>query len=449
MRLSGCLKKLALAALLVTLLAAAAFWWLSREEPADTRWNGAYLQNDGRHLIVAARSEGRVRTYVAETGETELLTPEGDRFDAPPEALGEAELIPVVETFHQFESGDLTLRAKLTLPPEGTGAAPYPVVVIVHGSDDLSAVDRYMYPYLFAPRGIATLVFDKRGTGESEGNYTQNFHVLAGDVMAAVDWVAARPEIDASRIHLAGYSQGGWIAPLAASRLEERSTGPKVRSLLIGYGPMVPIVDEDRWGWVYAFEQKGFTDDPEAMAGAQELHDLTVAIIDRGEDRWGELDRRLDEARDEPWFEALRGSDSMLGAFADVDVPLWMARPYAAWRLRPVDGAPMADRLYDPEPVVAALDVPSLWLLGGEDSSMPTGWTVEKLEAARAQGAPITIRVWPEAEHGIWRFEDTPDGRQYLNLEPDYLETMVDWLRRQSGIGEPVTGPPPLTTTPG
>ena len=84
------------------------------------------------------------------------------------------------ETF-TFPSGDLALRGKLVLPPASSGPGPYPAVVLVDGSESYSAVDYYFEPYLYAAHGIATLAYDKRGTGESEGEYTQNFHVLAGD----------------------------------------------------------------------------------------------------------------------------------------------------------------------------------------------------------------------------------------------------------------------------
>ena len=88
------------------------------------------------------------------------------------------------------------------------------------------------------------------GRAESEGDYNQNFHLLSDDVAAAVEWLAKSTEIDSDSIHLAGYSQGGWIAPLAATKTQ-------VSSLLINYGPMVPITGEDRWGYVYALEQAG------------------------------------------------------------------------------------------------------------------------------------------------------------------------------------------------
>ena len=444
--------------LAVLLLAGGVAWWISnREEPADTRFSGAYRLDDGRLVFVTPR-EGDVLRYRMMNGESRALWPAGERAytagpgwaeptpveievaftafegEGPPAGFtwkqdgseSTARRLNLPETFFTFESGDLTLRGKL-VKPEGKG--PFPAVVLVHGSGDESAVDYYSDPYLFASHGIATLVYDKRGTGESEGEYTQNFHVLAKDVLAAVNWLRHRPEVDASRIHLAGYSQGGWIAPLAASKTKG------IRSLLIGYGPMVPITGEDRWGYVYRLRKKGFGED--ALREADRLNDVLSAIVDRGEDRWDEMGRLLDEAEGKPWFEAVKGSDSALGFVAGTWMPRWVIRLYAAWKLRDTGGEPFADRLYDPYPTVASLNgTPSLWIFGGEDSSMPTGWTIEKLETLRAMGRPIEIAVFPKAEHGILRFEDSKDGeRKMLGYEPEYFPMEVDWLRRQSGLG--------------
>ena len=162
-----------------------------------------------------------------------------------------------------------------------------------------------------------------------------------------------------------------------------------------------------------------------------------VAIVDHGEwERWDELMGLLEESEGEPWFEAAAGSDSTVGFLADTSMPGWVIKLYAKWKLRARSGGePLADRLYDPVPVVASLEMPSFWIFGGEDSSMPTEWSVAELERLRAEGRPISIRVYPEAEHGILRFEETEEGgRRYLGYEPGYLMSMVEWLRDQSGL---------------
>ena len=71
-------------------------------------------------------------------------------------------------------------------------------------------------------RGMAVLGYDKRGVGESTGDWnTASFDDLAGDVVAAFKYLKTRRDIDASQIGLLGISQAGWIMPLAAVRAKD------------------------------------------------------------------------------------------------------------------------------------------------------------------------------------------------------------------------------------
>lgn len=441
---------------LATVTAVAAFavgaWLYSREPPPDTRWTGAYRLADGRLVLVTPR-EGKELRYRLLSGESSVLWPLADgsyeagpgwaerrpvrvrvAFRGTPPAVTalrwwqdgqwqDGVRLPLPERIVTFASGDLILRGKLVTPP---GSGPFPAVVIAHGSEKDSAVDYYFNPYLHAATGVACLVFDKRGTGGSTGRYTQYFPALAADVAAAIGWLRTQPQIDAERIHVAGFSQGGWVAPLAALR------AGGVKSVLVGYGPAVPVVLEDRWGYVYALRHKGFGDD--AIAATNRLSAITGAIFDRGENRWTELGEAIDKERARAWFATVQGSDSMIGEVTSTKAPLWGMRAYLAWMRWRQGDTPYIDRLYDPMTTLTKLDAPSLWILGGEDSSNPTGWTLEKLQELRAAGKRISWQVFPHAEHGIRTFVETPDGRRDLGLEPGYLPLMVRWLREQSGL---------------
>ncbi len=436
---------------------AVAYSLFAREAPLDTRFTGAYRLDDGRLVLISPREADTLR-YRLMSGESAALRPAGDLvFEAgpgwsrsepvevtvvfdPPEsgpppgltwrtAAGEqrGRRLALPEVMSSFPSGELELRAKLVLP-EGDG--PFPVVVFVHGSGAESAVDIYFNPYHFAAHGIAGLAYDKRGTGGSQGEYNQNFYLLSDDAAAAVEWLRTRPEVDPDNIHLAGYSQGGWIAPLAATKTA-------VRSLLICYGPMVPITGEDRWGYVYALEQAGFGE--EAVREVDAIDAIASDILDRGANRWTELGRALAAAEDAEWYDAVRGSDSMVGFLTETRLPLWAVRVWAWWRTR--GGEPFVDRLYDPVPTVASLDTPSLWIFGGRDSSMPSGWSIDELEKLQAAGRPIEIELFPEAEHGMLLFEEAKGERELLGYAPGYLELQVEWVRRQAE-------PPPTAYSP-
>ncbi len=89
------------------------------------------------------------------------------------------------------------------------------------------------------------LVYDKRGVGQSGGSFpgesptSGTIDVLARDAAAAARFLATQPEIDRNRVGLAGHSQAGWVAPLAAER------APVIRFLVLFSGPAVTADEND------------------------------------------------------------------------------------------------------------------------------------------------------------------------------------------------------------
>jgi len=122
-----------------------------------------------------------------------------------------------------FNNGDLPLAGMLFVP-EGEG--PFPTVVIIHGS---GASHRDSKWYLSVTQhlldnGIAVLLPDKRGSEMSEGEWRgASFEDLAGDTLSAVEYLKSQDYLEYSSIGLLGMSQGGWIAPLAASKSDDIS----------------------------------------------------------------------------------------------------------------------------------------------------------------------------------------------------------------------------------
>jgi len=114
----------------------------------------------------------------------------------------------------RFHSDGFTLAGTLYMP---NGAGPHPAVVLFHGSGPAGRLD--VPAQWFAHHGVAALTYDKRGVGESTGNWHDvAFMTLCDDGLAAIQLLKARPDIDKKRIGVWGLSQGGWLAPLAASR---------------------------------------------------------------------------------------------------------------------------------------------------------------------------------------------------------------------------------------
>ena len=122
----------------------------------------------------------------------------------------------------KFESQGVTLAGSI-LTPKKTVAA----VVIVHGSDP---VKREMdFAIRLAKEGIAVLTYDKRGVGESGGVYVgpsvgtnnidnTNLDLLSHDASSAVNTFRTYLKDKKTPIGLVGFSQAGWIIPIAASK---------------------------------------------------------------------------------------------------------------------------------------------------------------------------------------------------------------------------------------
>jgi alpha-beta hydrolase superfamily lysophospholipase len=119
------------------------------------------------------------------------------------------------ETEIEFASGDLTLAGTLFMP---RSAGPHPAVLLVHG-DRPGERDGYR-PYVqhFARNGIAALIYDRRGSGKSGGQWRgARFEEFAADALAGVRFLRDRKEIDKAWVGLWGISQGAWVIAIAAA----------------------------------------------------------------------------------------------------------------------------------------------------------------------------------------------------------------------------------------
>ena len=126
-------------------------------------------------------------------------------------------------TFQNLKD-NITLSATLSVP--NTQSKPT-AVILISGMGPNDRDNTVMGHKLFLPvseyfskRGIAVLRYDKRGTGTSSGvfNMTITSADLAGDVLAALEFLKNRSDIDTKKIGFVGTSEGGFIAFMAASQ---------------------------------------------------------------------------------------------------------------------------------------------------------------------------------------------------------------------------------------
>ncbi|MFB9903163.1 alpha/beta hydrolase family protein [Allokutzneria oryzae] len=109
-----------------------------------------------------------------------------------------------------------TTTGTVYAPP---GSQRRPGVVLVHGSGSNTREQYRQFAEAFVAHGIVALVYDKRTVGYSQSQ--RDYSQLADDALAAFHVLRERPEVDPARAGLWGLSEGGWVAPLAASRSDD------------------------------------------------------------------------------------------------------------------------------------------------------------------------------------------------------------------------------------
>lgn len=320
---------------------------------------------------------------------------------------------PLIQTDTVFASGDLDIAGRLIEP-----AAPYtgsrPLVVFVHGSESTPTVGNSYYPLLLAAQGISVFVYDKRGTGKSEGRYTQNFEVLANDTVAAAAEAKRLAASRYDRFGLFGGSQGGWVAPLAANR-----SGADF--LVIGFGLVLAPREEDAEQVYDELRRAGYG--PSVLADARLVTQATGDIISshftEGFEALAEVKARF---ADEDWFQQIEGEftgDVIRASEADLRQGIAGDREDSGvlWN-------------YDPVPVLQSISAPQLWVIAANDTEAPGLVTQERLRTLQDEGLPLTTASFPNTDHGMVEFEVLPDGsRRYFRYTEGYFRLIADFMR--------------------
>ena len=304
----------------------------------------------------------------------------------------------------RFDSHGTTLAGRLVLPK---GAVAVPVVILVHGSESYSAVDLASLQWLLPAQGIGVFVYDKRGTGRSGGEYTQNFDVLADDAVAAMAEGRRLAGARASRVGFEGGSQGGWVAPLAASRTRADFS-------ISSFGLLVTPLEEDREEIVLQMNMKHHT--PDETAKALEIADAAGVLASSDFTQgFACFDALRAKYKDAPWYKDLDGN------FTGTLLPLSEAEMKAKAKELNL-GVPWH---YDGMAVQEKLNVPQLWIQATDDLDAPSAETSRKLKMLQSEGKPITAVMFPHAQHGIYEYETKPNGERVNTRNPEGYNALL------------------------
>jgi pimeloyl-ACP methyl ester carboxylesterase len=312
-----------------------------------------------------------------------------------------------------IESGGTRLFGRLHLPDR---EPPVAAVVLVHGSGDSPGTEWFYNGDFFVANGFAVLAYDKRGTGRSEGEFTFDFEQLADDAGAAAGYLAGHPDIDSERIGLCGYSQGGWVAPLAASRHDI------VSFVMVSYGMVESPAEEARLEMRQLLLDADVADDE--LREADELIRASVDLVaSEFEEGWPRFEELKQQFRDAGWLEYLDGTP--VGRM--VSYPKWLVELVGRRLL--LNGL---DWYYDSTALLEQSDVPMAWLLAAEDRSAPNEQTIAFLRALIGKGRPVSLTVFPDAGHGMVMSRKDGDEVTYTGYAPGYFRKEVEELRRLS-----------------
>jgi dienelactone hydrolase len=393
---------------------------------------GAYLMDNNQTLDIAP-SEGSTLRWTAFNGETGQLhsnqngswtstlgwtgKPDGETalFSecsrgriAFGKRHGKRIVFDVTET--NFESNGTKLVGRLVMP-KGRGRVP--VVVLIHGSEQESARNGNALQRMFPAEGIGTFVYDKRGTGGSGGEYTQDVNVLADDSVLAMKQARHLAGSRAARIGYQGASQGGWVAPLAANR-------SPVDFTIVSFGLTVTVLAEDQQS--VALDMHFHHHSAEDTIKALDLARSGERVIETfGSEGYDEFDALRQKYRSKDWYKDVHGDFLFL--------------------VLPLDKAQIVRELttkynwhtsfrYDPMPTLRASNTPQLWILGSDDLKAPSAQTSAGIRSLIAQGKAFTLAVYPGVEHGMTEYELADDGKRVsTRFAPGYFQMMCDFIR--------------------
>ncbi len=300
-----------------------------------------------------------------------------------------------------FKSGDIPMTGTLILP---AGKGPFPCIVMTHGSGYEKREESRGLAYLFAGNGIAAFIYDKRGTDKPEevGDWKASFSDYGNDATSAAIMLSKDKSVNPKRIGIFGHSQGGWVAPLAASKSDLFSF------VIISAGNVVTPVEQHLYNGACANRQNGV---PEwAIKEIYEFRKIKYEAGITGNKE--KFEAALPIAKEKKWF-VRTGGDLPGGTF-------WTLNGY-----------------YKSDTALSALKCPVLVIAGELDRYSDTKTNMQLFQQIFEKSGNIknvTFKVFPSANHAYLetttgKLDDT-EITELKRFVPGYLETLASWTKK-------------------
>lgn len=274
----------------------------------------------------------------------------------------------------RFRNGAVELAGTLLTP-----ATPlrHSAVVLVHGSQDRGRDDAYDFSAaaFYLERGIAALLYDKRGVGQSTGDWhVASFEELADDALAGVRLLQRRADVNPRQVGLQGVSQGGWIAPLAAARARD------VAFVVTISAAGVPPAEQVRHDQMRQIRADSLVPPAQYDSADAFIRLLYRALGDRTARRT--FDAALPHALAQRWARY---------TIAGIPATSWI------WE------SSRRTSSFDPLPVLRRVRCPVLLLFGEADPNYPAPVSARLMQQALRDGGNRDVTSWiaPGANHSL------------------------------------------------
>lgn len=296
-----------------------------------------------------------------------------------------------------FADSDVKLAGTLLLP---STAGKHPAILFLQGSGPEGRWANRWLAQKFVGAGFVALIFDKRGVGQSTGDWQKvGFDALADDGAAGVRFLQTQPEVDPKLVGIYGHSQGGTITPLVANK-----AGDLAFIIASAAGGISPAEVER-----YSIENNiGVPTLPaDQQAAAKAYVDTFIGVAYRGEDR-GKLDALAEADKSQSWYFDPPPPDNSYWAMS-----------------RQISG-------FDPARAWRKVKAPVLLVYGLKDERVPPRQSASAIDKALKIGhdEKAMTRFFPQADHTFALVSPAKTGG-WPQHQPDYASLLVNWARQQ------------------
>jgi len=292
-----------------------------------------------------------------------------------------------------FESNGLNLHGTIWYPDNKSSKGL--VIVTSSGNADRSA--SRAEAILFTRMGFTTFHYDKRGTGNSEGNWeVATIEELLADDIKAIKYFSDKTGIPLMKIGIKGSSQGATKIPYILSDLENLEYGIAVSC------PGVTLLESDLNYWINRNTEAIGNEIEDATALQRNVFEFIAGKRSRTD-----LEKAIDNEKSKSWF-------------ANIWVPN-------------LDEVQTDEKLnYTPIPYFETIKQPILILQGTLDEIIPAN-SHELISNAltKSSNSNFETILLEGASHSMYYVGES-DFPYWSKLHPDYLKTVEDWINTVS-----------------